>query len=109
MTTYFVKVNLFLVPDQVEKDESMAIDPQYNVVVNFPLPLIDWDEQEVNDLDILTKPVEACTKEWIDGKVARLKQKGVILTYEGLKKAKWNRQWVSCFPIRRYFKIPSNY
>lgn len=73
MIAYFVKrVNLFPMPDQVE-EESIVIDPQYEAVSNLPLQLIDWDEQEVNDLEILTNLVEAHTKEWIDGKIAQLK------------------------------------
>lgn len=69
----------------MEEDESTVMDPRYNVVANLPLPLIDWDEQEVDDLEILTKPLKAQTKEWIDGRVSQLKQQGVTLTYEGLE------------------------
>lgn len=71
MTTYFVKsVQLFPVPDQVEEDESTIMDTRYNTVANFPLPTIDWDEQEVSDLDIITKTIQAHTKQWVDGQVA---------------------------------------
>lgn len=71
MTTYFVRrVKLFPIPDQVEEDESTIMDPRYAVVTNFPLPMIDWDEQEVDDLDIVTKPIVAHTKEWVDRQVA---------------------------------------
>lgn len=74
MTTYFIKkVNLFPITDQVEEDESTAMDPWCNVVANLLLPLIDWDEQEVDDLDILIKPIKARTKEWVDGKISQLK------------------------------------
>lgn len=60
MITYFINmVNLFPVQDQVEEDERMVIYPQYNIVANLPLPMIDWDEQEVDNLNILTKPIEA--------------------------------------------------
>lgn len=41
------------------------MDPLYNTVTNLSLPLIDLDEKEVDDLDILTEPIEAWTKEWI--------------------------------------------
>lgn len=47
--------------------------------------MIDWDEEEFNDLDILVKPIEVRTKEWIDGKNAQLKLQGVILTYGELE------------------------
>lgn len=61
------------------------MNPRYNVVTNFPLPTIDWDEQEVDDLDIITKPIVAHIEEWVNGQVAWLKQQVVVLTYEGLK------------------------
>lgn len=61
------------------------MDPRYNVVSNLSLPTIDYDEQEVDDLDIVTKPIMAWTKEWVKRKVAKLKQQGVVLMYEGLE------------------------
>lgn len=86
MTTYFVRrVQPFPIPDQVEEDESMVMDPQYNAVANLPLPAIDWDEQEVDDLDFVTKPIMAKTKKWVKRQVAQLKQQGMVLTYKGLK------------------------
>lgn len=86
MTTYFVRrVQLFPILDQVEQDEGTVMDPMYATVANFLLLMIDQDEQEVDDLDIVTKPIKAQTKEWIDGQVAQLKKQGVVLTYEGLK------------------------
>lgn len=69
MTTYLnvKRVKLFLVPDQVEEEEDTVVNPWYNATVDLPLPLIDWDKWEVDDLNILSKPVEARMKEWIDG------------------------------------------
>lgn len=64
---------MFPVLDQVAEDENRVMDPRYNTIANLPLPLIDWDEQEVEDLNILTKSIEAKTKEWIDGKISQLK------------------------------------
>lgn len=61
------------------------MDPQYNAVANLSLPAIDWNEQEVDDLDIVTKPIIAQTEEWVKRQEAQLKQQGVVLTYKGLK------------------------
>lgn len=64
MITYLIrKVQPFPIPDQVEEDGSTVMDPRYLAVANLPLPTIDWDEQEVDDLDIITKPILARTKE----------------------------------------------
>lgn len=71
MTAYFVKrVKLFPMPYQVEEDESMVIGPRHDAVVNLLLPLINWDEQAVDDLDTLTNLVKVHTKQLIDGKVS---------------------------------------
>lgn len=39
----------------------------------------------MDDLDILTKPIKARTKEWIDKKISQLKQQGIALTYGELE------------------------
>lgn len=60
MTAYFVKkVNLFPILDHMEEHESIVIDPWYDTIANLPLPLINSEEQEFNDLDIITKPIVA--------------------------------------------------
>lgn len=67
MTTYFIKsIKLFLILDQIVEDENIVIDPRYDVVANLPFPLIDWKEEEVNNLNILTKPVEHRMRQWIN-------------------------------------------
>lgn len=86
MTVQFLRrVQLFPVPDQVEEDESTLVHPRYPAVADLAIPSINWDEQEVKDLDTITQPIIARTKEWVDGQVAQLKQRGVALTYEALK------------------------
>lgn len=68
MMTYFIKkFNLFPMLDQIVENENIVIDPQYDAITNLLLPLIHWNEEEINDLDILMNPIEARTKEWIDG------------------------------------------
>lgn len=53
MVAQFVwSINLFLMPDQIVEDDTI-IDERFNVMADFSLPLIDWDEEEVNDLDIV--------------------------------------------------------
>lgn len=71
MIAYFVKrVQLFPIPDQVEEDESTIMDSRYNAIASLSLLAIDWDEEEDDDLDIITKPIMAHTKEWVNGQVA---------------------------------------
>lgn len=64
------RVQLFQVPDQLEEDESTLMHPRYLAVANLAIPSIDWDEQEVEDLDTITQPIITRTKEWVDGQVA---------------------------------------
>lgn len=85
MAYFFKKFNLFLMPDQVVEDENTVIDPWYDVISNLSLPLIDWDKEEVNDLDVLTNPIEARKKRWIYEQVAPRKFQGVTLTYGELE------------------------
>lgn len=86
INTYFVKiVNLFPMLDQIVEDKNTVIDLRFDPIANLPLPLIDWDEEEVNNLDILTKPIEDRTKQWIDEQVAQLKLQGETLTYGELE------------------------
>lgn len=86
MTTQFVKIiNLFPVLDQIVEEEDTLVDPRYDVVANFPMPLIDQSEEEVNDLDIVTKLIENRTRQWVDAKIAQLKLQGAILTYGELE------------------------
>lgn len=63
MMTQFVRsINLFPVLYQIVEEEDTIIDERFDVVAKFPLPVIDWDEEEVNDLDIVTRPVENITR-----------------------------------------------
>lgn len=73
MVLFLRRVQPFLVPDQAEEDESTIMHLRYPAVANLPIPSIDWDEQEVDDLDTITQPIITRTKEWIDGQVAHLK------------------------------------
>lgn len=71
---YFIKkFNLFTVPNQIVEDGNTVIDPWYGAVANLPVPLTDWNKEEVNDLNILMKLIEARTKECIDRKISQLK------------------------------------
>lgn len=109
MTTYFVKmVKLFSVPDQVAEDEDTVMDHRYEPVANLPFPLIDWDEWEVDDLDIISKLVEARTKEWIDGKISLLKQQGITLTYEELEEEPISEidSWMTATPMKEDSQSP---
>lgn len=51
MVLFLRRVQPFLVPDQVKEDESTIMHLRYPMVANLPIPSIDWDEQEVDDLD----------------------------------------------------------
>lgn len=74
MTMQFLRrVQPFLVLGQVEEDKSTIMHLRYLTVANLPIPSIDWDEQEVDNLDTITEPILTCTREWIDGQVAHLK------------------------------------
>lgn len=86
MTAQFVKsIKLFLVPGQIVEEEDTLLDVRFNVVANFSLPLIDWNEEEVNDLEIVTKPIENRTRQWVDAQISQLKIQGALLTYGELK------------------------
>lgn len=72
MMIKFVKsIDLFMIPDQVVDDER-TLDEGYNALTKVPLPVIDWTEQEVIDLDTVTRPIEHVTKKWLDNQVAQL-------------------------------------
>lgn len=74
MTIYFFKIiNLFPVQNQILEDENTIVDPRYDVITNLPFPLIDWNEEEVNNLKILTKPVDHRTRQWVDTQITQLK------------------------------------
>lgn len=85
MIAYFDKiVKSFLVLDQIVEDENTIMDLRYDVS-NLPLPLIDQNEEELNNIDILKEPIENRTREWIYAQIAKLKLQGATLTYSELK------------------------
>lgn len=85
MTQFVWSINLFHVPNQIVEEEDTIIDERFNVVANLLLPLIYWDEKEVNDLDIVKWSVENRTKKWVDSQISQLKVQGAVLTYDKLE------------------------
>lgn len=68
------------VPDQVSEDMNV-LHPDYEAVRDAPLPLPDWSEPEIADLDTLSIPVLTFTRAWVDMHVSRLEGKSISLTY----------------------------
>lgn len=71
-------------PDQIVDEKDTIPDERFDVVSKFPLLLIDWNEEEVNDLDIVTRPIENRMIQWVDAQISQLKAHGVVLTYSEL-------------------------
>lgn len=58
MTVQFVRlVNLFPMPNQIVEEEDTIVDERFNAANNSLLPLIEWDKEEVTDLDIVTRHI----------------------------------------------------
>lgn len=86
MAAQFVRlINLFPVLDQIVEEDDNIVNDRYYSKAEFPLPLIDWSEEEVTNLDILKRTIENRTKQWVDAQIAQLKVQGVELTYGELK------------------------
>lgn len=55
MMAQFLKlVNLFPILDQIVEENNNIVNDRYTVVANFTLPVVDWNKEEVTNLDILT-------------------------------------------------------
>lgn len=74
------KCEIVLVPDQVDEDMNV-MQADYETVKNTPLPLLDWSEPEITNLDMLCIPILTFTRGWVERHVNKLKGRLIPLTY----------------------------
>lgn len=56
--------------------------PEFEKVKDQPIQLPDWSEPEMEDLNILARPMLKFTKHWIDRQIRKLVEENVHLTYQ---------------------------
>lgn len=67
--------------DQVKEDSNL-MQPKFEKVKDQPIQLPDWSEPEIDDLDILARPVLKFTRHWVDRHIKMLKEGNVHLSYQ---------------------------
>lgn len=67
--------------DQVEDEKYVIRHHDYMEFANKSLPLIDWAEEELVELNEVTSPMIKYSKQWANHKILQLEDDGLKLSY----------------------------
>lgn len=70
---------IYQVPDQVKEDSNL-VQAEFEKVKDQPIQLPDWSEPEIDDLNVLARPMLKFTRHWIDQQIRKLVEGNVHLT-----------------------------
>lgn len=70
------------VPNQIQDDDTnLPQHHDFEPYRNKPLPSINWSEEEITDLDQVTKPIKKYSRLWVKHKVLELEADDTKFTY----------------------------
>lgn len=84
----YIKALYLFFPNQILEDDKVLQDKEYNKVVDNPIPLPNWTEEQVKNLNIVIRLVLRITKRWVEAQKISVMDQIVKVKFEEIEQGK---------------------